>query len=162
MMAAQDPDALGEPVVNSRAPTAVDRAVGARIRRLRRANGLTLRGLGSAIGVSAVQFQRYETGASRVAASRLIAIADALGIPIETLLTTPRDVLGEAVVERPRHDVAELVRIFGEIRDPAHRSAILAFVRAMAPPIDAPLVLGPPFTPNLPGGLNGIVPADKS
>ena len=66
----------------NRLPTTTDRAVGQRIRALRRAAGMTLSDLGEAVGVSGVQFQRYETGASRVAASRLLAICDALDVPV--------------------------------------------------------------------------------
>jgi transcriptional regulator with XRE-family HTH domain len=72
--------------VNNRLPTKTDQAVGWRIRSLRRTAGMTLRDLGEVVGVSGVQFQRYETGASRVAASRLLAICDALGVQVDTLI----------------------------------------------------------------------------
>ncbi len=162
MMAPLESGVAGEPAVNTRSPTAVDRAVGTRIRRLRRSNGLTLRELGRAIGVSAVQLQRYETGASRVAASRLIAIANVLGASIDALLGEPREGGVVPAVTARRSDVVELVRIFSDIHDPVHRSAILAFIRAMARTLEVPLSMGPPFAQMLPGGLTGTIPADKS
>jgi transcriptional regulator with XRE-family HTH domain len=118
--------------VNNRLPTTTDQAVGRRIRSLRRAAGMTLRDLGGAVGVSAVQFQRYETGASRVAASRLVAICDALGVQVDTLID-------EAVPPRSGHmssdrraECAELARAFNAVADPTHRRAIIALARAFA------------------------------
>jgi DNA-binding XRE family transcriptional regulator len=56
----------------TRAPTAADIAVGLRIRALRRAAGCTQKQLAHHLGVTNAQLHRYETGVSRVAASRLV------------------------------------------------------------------------------------------
>lgn len=65
---------------------ALDIAVGVRIRQFRDQAGLNQTELGRAAGVTFQQVQKYEKGHNRVAASRLAAIAKALGIPAAQLL----------------------------------------------------------------------------
>lgn len=60
----------------------VDQAIGARIRTYRKALGLSQTDLAHVIGVKFQQVQKYESGANRIAASRLWRIADALGISV--------------------------------------------------------------------------------
>jgi len=117
---------------NNRLPTTTDRAVGQRIRTLRRAAGMTLSDLGEAVGVSGVQFQRYETGASRVAASRLLAICDALGVQLDTLIEEAVPGRARHPSNARRHECMELARAFNAVADPTHRRAIIALARAFA------------------------------
>lgn len=56
--------------------------VGLRIRMRRREAGMTQEGLAELLGITFQQVQKYERGANRVSASRLQAIANALGEPI--------------------------------------------------------------------------------
>ncbi len=118
--------------MNNRLPTTTDQAVGKRIRSLRRAAGMTLRDLGEAVGVSGVQFQRYETGVSRVAASRLMAICDALGVQVDSVITEASSAKVEQISHARRIESAELARAFNAIADPSHRRAIIALARAFA------------------------------
>jgi len=93
---------------------------------------MTLSELGEVVGVSGVQFQRYETGASRVAVTRLLAICDALGVALDTLIeeAVPARV-GHSSTAR-RRECRELARAFNAVADPAHRYAIIALARAFA------------------------------
>ncbi|TCZ66610.1 helix-turn-helix domain-containing protein [Roseicella aquatilis] len=114
----------------SRAPTAADIAVGMRIRSLRRAAGRTQKQLAQHIGVTNAQLHRYETGVSRVAASRLVAIARGLGVGVEVLLSDPSPVLpGEG---QGAEELASLARAFAAISDPRHRTALLSLAHTMA------------------------------
>ncbi|CAA7621100.1 helix-turn-helix domain-containing protein [Magnetospirillum sp. UT-4] len=61
----------------------VDRQIGARIREARIASGLTLDRLGRECGVTWAQVRMYERGRNRVSASRLHAIATAVGRPLD-------------------------------------------------------------------------------
>ena len=117
---------------NNRLATTTDRAVGKRIRTLRRAAGMTLSGIGEAVGVSGVQFQRYETGASRVAVSRLLAICDALGVQLDTLIEEAVPARAGHASKARRRECIELARAFDAIVDPTHRRAIIALARAFA------------------------------
>lgn len=118
--------------VNKRSPTATDRAVGVKIRLLRRAAGITLRDLGEAVGVSCVQFQRYETGNSRLSASRLVAISNALGVRVDSLIVDPVPADPESLSHEERIECAEMARQFRAIRDRRHRLAIIELARAIA------------------------------
>lgn len=124
-------DSTGEPV-NKRSPTATDQAVGLKIRVLRRAAGMTLRDLGEAVGVSFVQFQRYETGASRMSASRLIAISEALCVGVDSLVAEPGSAETDGMSDRQNSESRELLRLFKAISNPRHRIAIIAHVGAIA------------------------------
>lgn len=61
----------------------VDIHVGGRVWTLRRRRGLSLEQLAEQIDVSDHQLHKYESGANRIAASRLYAIAQALGVSVE-------------------------------------------------------------------------------
>ena len=63
-----------------------DRRLGAVLRTRRMAFGMSQTALGKQLGVSFQQVQKYERGASRVAASRLWAIAACLGTRVDALL----------------------------------------------------------------------------
>lgn len=60
----------------------VDRHVGGRLRRRRRQLGRSQAKLGAALGVSFQQIQKYERGANQLTATRLLALSEALGVPI--------------------------------------------------------------------------------
>jgi transcriptional regulator with XRE-family HTH domain len=56
--------------------------IGNRIRIRRLSLGMDQETLGSALGLTSQQVQDYESGATRVGASRLSAMAEALDVPI--------------------------------------------------------------------------------
>ena len=70
---------------NPRAPTDIDRLVGENVRRLRIVRNLTLAQMAADLSISHQQLQKYETGANRLSAGTLCAVADVLGVAIEVL-----------------------------------------------------------------------------
>lgn len=60
----------------------VDLFVGKRLRQRRRLLGLTQQQLASEVNIRFQQIQKYESGANRISASRLWAIAKALDVPV--------------------------------------------------------------------------------
>ena len=78
----------------------VDRYVGQQIREVRRARGLSQGDLGRQVGVTFQQVQKYERGVNRVSCSRLVQLAEALGVPSGELL--PRDNLAAEVSDAHR------------------------------------------------------------
>ncbi len=121
--------------VRVRAPMPSDLAVGRKIRQLRRSSGITQANLASAVGVTGAQLHRYETGSTRVAASRMIAIAEALGVAPDVLLNSGAPELSVPAPALPTtgDDVLELIQLFGAIGDAKKREAVLAIARMMAP-----------------------------
>jgi transcriptional regulator with XRE-family HTH domain len=69
-------------VINPRAVTDLDQAIGERIRDAREEDGLTLQGLAAQVGLSHQQLQKYEVGVNRICASRLYHVALALDRPV--------------------------------------------------------------------------------
>ncbi len=64
-------------------PNPVDVHVGARLRQRRTLLGMNQTKLGSSIGLTFQQVQKYEKGTNRVSASRLYALSGTLDVPIE-------------------------------------------------------------------------------
>lgn len=60
----------------------VDLFVGKRLRQRRRLLGLTQQQLAGEVNIRFQQIQKYESGANRISASRLWAIAKALDVPV--------------------------------------------------------------------------------
>ena len=59
----------------------LDQRVGERLRSRRLKMGLSQMALGIAAGVTFQQIQKYERGANRISASRMIQLAEKLGVP---------------------------------------------------------------------------------
>ncbi len=70
------------PQFQTKNPHFIDVLIGKRIRHRRIAMGLTQKALGSFLGVSFQQIQKYEKGLNRVSASCLLEIATKLEVPI--------------------------------------------------------------------------------
>ena len=66
-----------------KAPNPIDRQVGSRVRMRRILVGMSQEKLGEALGLTFQQVQKYEKGTNRIGASRLQAIGNHLGVPIE-------------------------------------------------------------------------------
>ena len=71
--------------MGSRGPHQTDVVVGRNIRIRRLERKMSQTELGDSLGITFQQVQKYEKGVNRVGASRLIQIAGALGVPIDSL-----------------------------------------------------------------------------
>lgn len=118
----------------------VDLHVGRKMRERRILCKLSQGRLGDLIGVSFQQIQKYEKGANRVGASRLLQIADALEVPASFFfddIPSARSISrlpgadGAAGFAITRESV-ELVRAFNAIPDRATRRRIVQLVRTIA------------------------------
>lgn len=66
-----------------RSPSGIDTFIGRKVRLWRLARGVSQERLAEMIGVTFQQVQKYEKGINRIAASRLFAVANVLGTPVE-------------------------------------------------------------------------------
>ena len=111
----------------------LDRAIGERIRARRTELGLTQDQLAAALGVSYQQIQKFEGGASRIAAVQLLALAQRLDVPIAYFLPgTAADDKAPAEQGPRQRTALQLTRAFAEIKDEGVRVAIAALARAVA------------------------------
>ena len=111
----------------------IDAHVGERIRLRRTELGLTQEQLAEALDVSYQQIQKYETGANRVSAGRILEIARKLGVEVGYFFEgVSDDDPGLPLVHGGRQRSAiELVRKFGQIKDPEVRAAIAGLVKTI-------------------------------
>ena len=115
--------------------TDVDRLVGLRITALRKARGLSQTALGTAVGVTFQQVQKYEKGQNRVGAGRLREIARLLEVPVSAFFeesqagdSAQEDVFGFLSA----HGAIDLLRAYAQIHDEQMRRDVLALVRSAA------------------------------
>ncbi|MFK0299559.1 helix-turn-helix domain-containing protein [Brevundimonas sp. NPDC090276] len=114
------------------APNPIDIQVGARVRAHREAAGLSQHELSRLIDISFQQIQKYERGQNRISASRLLQIAEQLGVSGAVLL-------GETAGPNADHPATllktpgalELLTAYKGIRSAAHRQGLVAMAKAL-------------------------------
>ena len=113
---------------------ALEREIGARIRARRRQLGLSQSELADQLGVSFQQVQKYERGANRVAASTLVATAEALGVSIGWLVgeAVPQEGEQDLLTALSRPGALEILQAFNGIAEVRSRNALLAVAQEMA------------------------------
>lgn len=112
--------------------TDVDRLVGLRITALRKARGLSQTALGTAVGVTFQQVQKYEKGQNRVGAGRLREIARLLEVPVSAFFEEDEGESKQADVFGflSANGAIELLRAYASIQDDDLRRDVLAIVRS--------------------------------
>lgn len=116
-------------------PHPTDVAVGARVRELRIRAGLSQQALAERIGLSFQQVQKYEKGANRMGASRLIQIAAVLNVPVEALfqgLETSDAGMPETETSILDRDAAKVARDWIRIQDSGTREIVRDMIRTLA------------------------------
>lgn len=117
----------------------VDVHVGSRIRTRRLLLGMNQETLATALCLTFQQVQKYESGANRVSASRLSALAEILGVPVSYFFaemvapdddTAPEQRRFRELRDRP--ETIELIRLFYAVPDERVRRGFLAMVKAIA------------------------------
>jgi transcriptional regulator with XRE-family HTH domain len=100
--------------------------------------GLSQTALGSHVGITFQQIQKYEKGVNRIGASRLLAIAGVLQVPVAYFF--PDEPIGKEVESGPAEvlellsqpGALDLLRDFARISDRAVRKALIAMAKALA------------------------------
>lgn len=129
-------------------PNPIDIHVGGRLRLRRTLLGLSQEDLGTALGLTFQQIQKYERGTNRIGASRLFDLARALGVSVdyfydemepEVMAASPRYMTGAVEEPEPqridpmgKRETLDLVRIYYKIGDPNVRKRVYELARALA------------------------------
>lgn len=122
-----------------------DVAVGARLRQRRLQMGLTQEKLGTMLGLTFQQVQKYERGVNRIAASRLFDIAKLLEVPLTYFYADMPTGLGfaetgqepleggaAATSDKNHVETSELLNAYYNIKDQEKRRRILDLIHAMS------------------------------
>jgi transcriptional regulator with XRE-family HTH domain len=101
------------------------------MRAARLEKGLTQEKLGSALGLTFQQVQKYENGTNRIAAGRLHKIAEILGVPVGVLFGTPSS--SESLLELSDNAAAlRLLRAYACISSPNLKMALATLAEEIA------------------------------
>jgi transcriptional regulator with XRE-family HTH domain len=115
-----------------RAPNPVDFMVGQNIRFQRLKKGLSQEALADRLGLTFQQVQKYEKGANRTSASRLVHMASIFGVSVITFFDGVDQVKGTAdvtlgkILKEPK--TMQLLQAFAAIRNKDVKAAIVEFV----------------------------------
>jgi transcriptional regulator with XRE-family HTH domain len=108
---------------------AIDAAIGRRLRQLRVLSGQSQSDLAQRLGITFQQLAKYERGANRMSAARVLRAAQVLGVePAELLLGVDLD----APAERPDPVLLEIGRAAARL-PAAVRGPLVGFLRAIVP-----------------------------
>jgi transcriptional regulator with XRE-family HTH domain len=127
-------------------PNPIDVHVGSRVRLRRNMLGLSQEKLGEAIGLTFQQVQKYERGANRIGASRLLELSRVLDVPVTFFYDETDPVRAPAIPtgfeESPqesfdsdpmrRAEAQELISAYYDIDDPATRRRLFELAKALA------------------------------
>ena len=133
-------------------PNPIDVHVGSRVRLRRNMLGLSQEKLGEAIGLTFQQVQKYERGANRIGASRLLELSRVLDVPVSFFYDQTDPVRAPAIPtgfgEEPqegfdsdpmrRRETLELIDAYYEIEDVAARRRLFDLAKALATAAEAP------------------------
>ena len=108
-----------------------DLRIGARLRELRMAAGLSQRVLADLINATCQQVRNYEAGANRITAARLYSITQALKIDLGAFFEGLPMPEGQAPTSE-QHLFLDLARSFRAIRGARHREAVCLLTRLLA------------------------------
>ena len=116
----------------------VDDHVGEKIRERRTMLGLTQEHLAATLDISYQQVQKYETGANRVSAGRLYEISRALQTDVAFFFDGTIAVAESGPMPHGgrNRSTIEIARNFGEITDPAIRTALAGLIKSLVAPGD--------------------------
>ncbi|WP_375615234.1 MULTISPECIES: helix-turn-helix domain-containing protein [unclassified Bartonella] len=120
----------GELEVKAKNPHFNDISIGKKIRLKRTMIGMSQKKLGSQLGVTFQQIQKYEKGFNRIGAGRLQEIADILNVPISFFysgLSTKEDVLYPYDDEISSKEEYILLKSFRELK-PQKQKAFLCLI----------------------------------
>jgi transcriptional regulator with XRE-family HTH domain len=122
----------------------VDKHVGSRVRMRRLMLDMSQTTLGNALGLTFQQVQKYEKGANRIGAGRLMHVASILQVPVEFSFegvpASSRKSPGSGNVATPDYvsaffattDGLALTKAFMQIKEPALRRRLVRLVEEIA------------------------------
>jgi transcriptional regulator with XRE-family HTH domain len=128
--------------MTSKSPSATDRHVGSRVRMRRMLIGMSQEKLGKSLGLTFQQVQKYEKGTNRISVSRMIDIANVLGVDIDFFfegLTGGKKASGSASPQpafvsdfMATQEGHQLMRAFTRIANPKLRRAVVQLAGSLA------------------------------
>jgi len=136
-----------QPACGGLAPHQIDTHVGLRIRMRRKMFGWSQERLATRVGLTFQQVQKYESGANRVSASKLWAIAQALDTSVASFFdglepAAAQQIGAQQAVELnaflASSDAIDLIAAFSKVQDRTLRRHVIDLVRALSTGVAVP------------------------
>lgn len=120
--------------MNPKGAHPIDVLVGTKVRHFRTLRGMSQETLGETVGVTFQQVQKYEKGSNRISASRLVQIANALGIDVRLFFDGVDTVKSEdspaiEMVSKSGHQAAALI---DKMPTQRVKNSMMALMKAVA------------------------------
>lgn len=123
-------------MIGPREPEDLDVRIGQMIRAMRTAKGWSQDDLATRVGLSFQQIQKYETGGSRILASKLYELATVFGVDVAQFFKGVPDIIGEAaendITPVFANDTWKLAALFDRIKDKETRTRVMELVSTLA------------------------------
>lgn len=121
-------------MTGSRRSDPYDRAVGQRIRALRMWRHMSQTDLAERLGLTFQQIQKYETGANRVSAGRLLRISEIFQVSISALFGLDKEAGGakDSLANLRISGAAKLLEAYAGLRDDESRRILVRLAELMA------------------------------
>jgi len=126
----------------------IDEHLGMRLKQKRALLGMSQEKLAESVGITFQQIQKYENGANRISASRLLEFSSILSTPVEyfyegydvgskkmayALAENDQEPLRDAPVDlMQQKETLELVRVYYSLENPKLRKSLMRFIKTMA------------------------------
>ncbi len=123
----------------------IDEHIGTRLRQRRALLGMTQEKLAEAVGITFQQVQKYENGANRISAGRLLEFSTILDVAVDYFYDGAKGARkpigladnGQTPFEGPedimqRKETLELIRVYYSIQSPKLRKDLFNLVKSMA------------------------------
>jgi transcriptional regulator with XRE-family HTH domain len=121
---------------SNKSVTKTDKLIGQTVRAQRLHKGLTQEQLGSKLGVTFQQIQKYENGKNRIGSGRLYQIAELLDVPVTLFFkaeTSSQSARGDSPFDLLNDPLSvQMLRELLRIRDKATRRSLLNLVERIA------------------------------
>ena len=102
------------------------------IRAQRLAGGLSQENLADSIGLTFQQIQKYEKGVNRIAAGRLVKVAEILGVDASFFLPDNKGTESGLIKLVATIGAPELLRAFAAVKSTSTRAAVVALLQSIA------------------------------
>ena len=112
-------------------PDPIDIAVGARVREMRTARGLSQEFVADRLGVTFQQVQKYEKGTNRIAASHLFRLSRLMQVKVGDFFADIEEDTG-TTIPLFSDESASMIKTFAKINEPVMQQAALGALRAIA------------------------------
>lgn len=127
-----------ENAMTTKAANPIDKHVGSRVRMRRMMLSMSQEKLGTSLGLTFQQVQKYEKGTNRIGASRLLRISQVLDSPIQYFFDGAPGLLNKATIpdfvseSLATTDGVTLNRAFAKIKDPKIRRMAVNYIVHLA------------------------------